>query len=102
MDPELDTNRPVTTHRTMTGAKLSQDGHLFSLAHVYVGPDPSYVPDEPEATEVGEVIETPPDDGKSGVLARAAARLTEYAEPEDIGDVKKENSKAAAAERLAS
>jgi hypothetical protein len=100
-EPELDKNRPVTTHRTLTGAKYSQDGHMFSLAGVYTGPDPSYVSDEPEV-EVEEVISLPVDDGKAGVLARATAKLEGFSDPDDLSDAKKENTKAAAAERLAS
>ena len=99
-DPELDTNRPVTTHRTMTGARLSQDGHMFSLAHTYIGPDPNFVATEPEVDE--EAIIVPPvDDGKAGVLARATAKLEGFSSPEDNSDVAKENNKAQNAERLA-
>ena len=97
--PELDTNQPVTTHRTMTGARLSQDGHLFSLAHTYIGPDPAYV--EPETNVEPEVIVPPSDSGKAGVLARAQEKLAGYSTPEDLSDVMKENNKAASAERLA-
>lgn len=95
--PELDKNQPMTTHRTMTGAKYSQNGHMFSLAGMYTGPDPDYKP----KVEEEEIIELPVDDGKAGVLARATAKLSEYADPEDLSEVKKENNKAAAAERLA-
>jgi len=97
--PELDTNRPVTTHRTMTGAKYSQDGHLFSLAHTYIGPDPSFSLPDPEVAEK-EIIVPPIDDGKAGVLARATAKLEGFSTPEDTSDVTKENNRAAAAERL--
>ena len=95
--PELDKDQPMTTHRTMTGAKYSQNGHMFSLAGMYTGPDPDYKP----GVEEEEVIKLPADDGKAGVLARATAKLSEFAEPEDLTEVNKENSKAAAAERLA-
>lgn len=98
-DPVLDTDQPVTTHRTMTGARLSQDGHLFSLAHTYIGPDPAYV--EPESDVEQEVITPPNNSGKSGVLARAQEKLAGYSTPEDLSDVVKENNKAASAERLA-
>ncbi len=93
--PELDKHQPVTTHRTLTGARYAQNGHLFTLGCKYIGPDTSYVP--PETYE--EIIEPPPDEGRAGVLARASARLAEYSEPEDI--MKGEKSKVEAAEQLA-
>ena len=98
-NPVFDKNQPVTTHRTMTGAKFSQNGHLFSLAHVYIGPDDSYEPPETETRE--KAIEPPVSTGKAGVLERASARLSEFSESTDKSDSMKENSKAKAAERLA-
>lgn len=99
-DPVLDPNRPVTTHRTLTGAKYSQDGHMFSLAGMYTGPDPNYV--SPESDEPEEAIVPPEDSGKAGVLARAQEKLAGFSDPMDLSEATKENNKAKAAERLVS
>lgn len=99
-DPEFDPDIPFGEHRVFGGqSTLRQGGHEFSLRHKYLGQDPDWV--EPVVEE--EVIEPPPDDGtgKAGVLARAHQKLAGYSAPEDLSDVKRENNKALAAERLA-
>ena len=96
--PVFDPDRPAATRREWDKPQLyCQDGHLFSMRHDYVGPDPFYTPPK----EPVEEIEMPADDGKDGALKRAAAKLDGYTVPEDVSDAKKENMKAKAAERLA-
>ncbi len=95
--PVFDPERPHATRREWEKPiYLCQDGHLFNVHHEYVGKDEYYKPPkEPEE------IEVPADNGKDGVLKRAASKLDGYTVPEDVSDAKKENMKAKAAERLA-
>lgn len=103
--PEFDPGRPFAEIRGIDVAQtLAQDGHIFSLRHEYLRPDPNWKEPEPEPTFVAAETrppELPPDDGRAGVLARAQNKLKGYAEPQDLSETKKENTRARAAERLA-
>ena len=99
--PEFDPNRPYSKKREFGKAvKLCQDGHEFSQTHDYIGVDRTYTP--PKIKEPAE----PPapnleDEGRQGVLRRAAAKLEGYSVPDEISDAKKEDARARHAERLA-
>ena len=100
-EPVFDPDLPYAKRREFGGSvTLCQYGHEFDLRHEYVGVDANYQPpkiDTPEDAPAPNLA----DEGREGVLRRAAAKLDGYSEPEDIGDSAKENARALAAERLA-
>lgn len=105
--PEFKPNRAFAEIRGIDVAQtIAQDGHIFSLRHEYLRPDPNWKEPEPEAVFQAPVVEDrppelPPDDGKAGVLARAQNKLKGYSVPTDLSDTKKEDARALNAERLA-
>lgn len=100
-DPAFDPNLPYAKRREFGGSvTLCQYGHEFNLREEYIGPDKNY-----QAPKIENPEDAPApnlsDDGREGVLRRAAAKLDGYSEPEEVGDNVKENARALAAERLA-
>ncbi len=97
-DPVFDEARSHSVRREMGKAvRLAQDGHLFDVHHNYVGVDDLYQPPkEPEVTP--DKAPNLQDEGKSGVLRRAAAKLEGYGVPENLSENRKEDQKALQAE----
>ena len=53
--PVFDPDRPAATRREWDKPQLyCQDGHLFSMRHDYVGPDPFYTPPKEPVEEMME------------------------------------------------
>jgi hypothetical protein len=100
-NPEFDPTRTHAIRREMGKAvKLSQDGHLFDAHHEYIGVDELYQPPtEPEVTP--DAAPDLQEEGREGVLRRAAAKLDGYSTPEALTETKQEDRKALQAERFA-
>lgn len=100
-NPEFDESRPHAVRRELGKAvRIAQDGHLFDVHHDYIGVDELYQPPtEPEVTP--DAVPNLQDDGKEGVLRRAASKLEGYGVPETLSETSKEDQKARQAERLA-
>ena len=100
-NPEFDVTRPHAVRRELGKAvRLAQDGHIFDVHHDYIGVDELYQPPkEPEVTP--DTAPNLKDDGKEGVLRRAASKLEGYGTPEELSENKKENQRALQAERFA-